>query len=91
MDNIFPNLESAFGGKGQVKDILMKERDVSEKIQYVEISKLQNFKNHIFSPIAKNKFEELKTSIEQNGVLVPIDGHIWMTGPARMVFEGEIC
>ena len=19
------------------------------------------------------------------------DGHIWMTGPARMVFEGEIC
>lgn len=72
MDNIFPNLESAFGGKGQVKDILMKERDVSEKIQYVEISKLQNFKNHIFSPIAKNKFEELKTSIEQNGVLVPI-------------------
>lgn len=72
MDNILPNLESAFGGKRHVKDILINEHDVSEKIHYVEINKLVNFKNHIFSPIAKNKFEELKSSIEQNGILVPI-------------------
>ena len=72
MDNIFPNLESAFGGKGQVKDILVKGDDVSEKIQYIEIDKLISFKNHIFSPISKNKFEELKSSINQSGILVPI-------------------
>ncbi len=72
MNNTFPNLESAFGGKRQVKDILINEHDVSEKIHYVEINKLVNFKNHIFSPIAKNKFEELKSSIDQNGILVPI-------------------
>lgn len=72
MDNIFPNLESAFGGKGQVKDILVKENDTSEKIHSIEIDKLSNFRNHIFSPITENKFEELKSSIEQNGVIVPI-------------------
>lgn len=72
MDNIFPNLESAFGGKGQIKDITIKKYNVSEKIQYVEIDKLISFKNHIFSPISENKFQELKSSINQSGILVPI-------------------
>ena len=72
MDNIFPKLESAFGGKVQVKDTSTIENGISEKIYNIEIDKLLNFKNHIFSPISENKFEELKSSIDQNGILVPI-------------------
>lgn len=72
MDNIFPKLESAFGGKIQIKDTLTIENSISEKIYNIEIDKLLNFKNHIFPPISEDKFEELKSSIDQNGILVPI-------------------
>ena len=43
-----------------------------QEITMIDINLLDEFKNHIFSSISQNKFEELKESISRSGVLSPI-------------------
>lgn len=43
-----------------------------QEITMLDIELLDEFKNHIFSAITQNKFEELKESINRAGVLSPI-------------------
>ena len=43
-----------------------------QEIIMIDINLLDEFKNHIFSSISQNKFEELKESISRSGVLSPI-------------------
>ena len=60
------------------KRYMEQEEAKEEKIEYnkeiemLDIDLLDNFNNHIFSEIPKNKFEELKESISRVGVLSPI-------------------
>jgi ParB family chromosome partitioning protein len=60
------------------KRYMEQEETKEEKIEYnkeiemLDIDLLDNFNNHIFSAIPKNKFEELKESISRVGVLSPI-------------------
>lgn len=69
MSNIYPNLEAIFNGnKENSKDILNNKIIVKQ----IEVNKLIEFKEHIFNSISNVKFEELKTSIIDNGILVPI-------------------
>ena len=43
-----------------------------QEITMIDINLLDEFKNHIFSAISQNKFEELKESVARSGVLSPI-------------------
>ncbi len=43
-----------------------------QEIVHLGIDLLDEFKNHIFSAITQNKFEELKESIFRSGILMPI-------------------
>lgn len=81
-----PNLQAVFSGNKitenkSVTEENKKEIDVKmietnkdnfQKIINVDINNLIEFKEHIFNEISNNKFEELKESIFQNGVLDPI-------------------
>ena len=49
-----------------------KEQENKEEISLIDVDLLDEFENHIFSAISKNKFEELKESISRAGVLAPI-------------------
>ena len=49
-----------------------KQQENKEEISLIDIELLDEFENHIFSAISKNKFEELKESISRAGVLSPI-------------------
>lgn len=68
----YPNLESVFGGKKQIHKEEISNQEKLEPIHNLEIDKLVDFKEHIFEHLSKNKFEELKSSIKMNGLLVPI-------------------
>lgn len=68
----YPNLESVFGGKKQIHKEEITNQEKLELIHNLEINKLIDFREHIFEQISENKFEELKSSIEMNGLLVPI-------------------
>ena len=46
--------------------------EYTKEIEMLDIELLDNFNNHIFSAIPKNKFDELKESISRVGVLSPI-------------------
>lgn len=81
-----PNLQAVFGGNKitENKSVIeenIKETDVKtvetnrdnfQKIINIDINYLIEFKEHIFNEISESKFEELKESILQNGVLDPI-------------------
>ena len=81
-----PNLQAVFSGnkitenksvtEENKKEIDVKmietKKDNFQKIINVDINNLIEFKEHIFNEISNNKFEELKESIFQNGVLDPI-------------------
>lgn len=81
-----PNLQAVFGGNKitenkSVTEENKKETDVKtvetnkdnfQKIINIDINNLIEFKEHIFNEISESKFEELKESILQNGVLDPI-------------------
>lgn len=74
-----PNLQAVFGGNKITEN--KKETDVKtvetnkdnfQKIINIDINNLIEFKEHIFNEISESKFEELKESILQNGILDPI-------------------
>lgn len=81
-----PNLQAVFGGNKitenkSVTEENKKETDIKtvetnkdnfQKIINLDINNLIEFKEHIFNEISESKFEELKESILQNGVLDPI-------------------
>lgn len=54
------------------KEKAEKQQENKEEISLIDIDLLDEFENHIFSAISKNKFEELKESISRAGVLSPI-------------------
>ena len=59
----------------QEKEEQQAKREVTnnkQEITMIDINLLDEFKNHIFSSISQNKFEELKESISRSGVLSPI-------------------
>ena len=78
-----PNLQAVFGGN-MITDIKKDTEENSEnknvdtniehfeKILQLNINDLLEFKEHIFNEISEYKFDELKESIAQNGVLDPI-------------------
>lgn len=54
------------------KEKSVKQQESKEEITLIDVDLLDEFENHIFSAITKNKFEELKESISRAGVLSPI-------------------
>lgn len=54
------------------KQAKMQELNDKQEITMLNVDLLDEFKNHIFSAITQNKFEELKESINRSGVLSPI-------------------
>ncbi len=44
----------------------------NQEVVQLQVDLLDEFKNHIFSAISQNKFEELKESITRSGVLYPV-------------------
>ena len=54
------------------KQAKIQELNNKQEITMLDVELLDEFRNHIFSAITQNKFEELKESINRSGVLSPI-------------------
>lgn len=69
-DTNYPFLESVFiNDKSKQNNALKNKLDI---ISRIETNQLVEFREHIFKDISQDKFNELKESIKENGILSPI-------------------
>jgi len=66
--DLYSRFESELNNE-EKKEVISNSKD---EIVMLNVDLLDEFNNHIFSAISKNKFEELKESISRSGVLSPI-------------------
>lgn len=73
-----------------------KEDELKDKVEQIDISLIDDFKNHPFKVLENVEFQDLKNSVESNGVLIPTivrkkeNGRFEMISGHRRKYASEV-